>query len=80
MEYENSFLKKVNLIIIGNLSSGGDMALHEALYSFVNRSFYPEAILLSSREYNKSSIEGDLIDSNDVKNKLNNFIHNIMTY
>lgn len=78
IDYENDYLKKMNFIIIGNLSSGGDMALHEALYSFTNRSFYPEATLLSSREYNKSSIKGDLIESIDVKNKLNNFAEKII--
>lgn len=78
MEYENKFLKKISFIIIGNLSSGGDMALHEALYSFTNRSFYPEAILLSSREYNKSSIKGDLIQSNEVKSRLDSFINKVM--
>lgn len=66
-EYEDKFLKKINIIVIGNLSSGGDMAVHEALYSFNNRSFYPEVLLLSSREYCTSSIRGDMIDIPNVK-------------
>jgi multimeric flavodoxin WrbA len=78
IEYENNFLKKINLIIIGNISSGGDMALHEALYSFTNREFYPEVILLSSKEYSKSSIKGNLIESNEVKNRLNSFSEKII--
>ena len=78
LEYENEFLKKLNFIIIGNLSSGGDMALHEALYGFINRRFYSEAILLSSREYNKSSIKDNLIESDDVKKRLNSFIEKII--
>lgn len=76
-KYEDYFLKKINLIVIGNLSSGGDMALHEALYSFTNREFYPEVILLSSRDYNKSSIKGDLVESDEVKNRLRFFIKKI---
>lgn len=77
VQYEDTFLRKINLIIIGNISSGGDMALHEALYNFTNREFYPEVILLSSREYNSSSIQGNLIESDDVKNRLNNFTKKI---
>ncbi|WP_313342452.1 flavodoxin family protein [Sedimentibacter sp.] len=76
--YENSFLRKINLIIIGNLSFGGDMALHEALHCFTNREFHPEVALLSSREYNKSSIKGDLIESQEVKNKLSIFAEKII--
>lgn len=79
IEYENTFLKKINLIIVGNLSSGADMAVHEALYSFINRSFYPEVILLSSEEYNTSSIKGDLVKSSEVKERLNNFIERIVS-
>lgn len=71
--YENAFLKKINFIIIGNLSSGGDMALHEAIYPFANRNFYPETILLSSRDYNRRSIKGDLIDEEDVRIRLGRF-------
>lgn len=77
-EYENDFLKKISFIIIGNLSSGGDMALHEALYGFANRSFYPETLLLSSREYGKSSINGDMIETDEVKNRLNSFINRVI--
>ena len=77
-DYEENFLKKINFIIIGNLSSGGDMAIHEALYPFANRSFYPETIILSSREYKTSSIRGDLIDINDVKCRLKRFAVQIL--
>jgi len=72
-QYEKDFLKKINIIVIGNITSGGDMALHEALYSFTNRSFYPETILLSSREYDRSSIKGDLMESTEVRNRLEGF-------
>ena len=78
IEYEDTCLKKINFIIIGNLSSGGDMAVHEALYSFANRSFYPEVILLSSQEYNSSSIDGDLVRKRGVKDRLSNFVDRII--
>ncbi|MFA6940502.1 MAG: flavodoxin family protein [Clostridiaceae bacterium] len=76
--YEDDFLKKINIILIGNLSSGGDMALHEALYGFLNREFYPETILLSSRDYDRKSINGDLIDDDLVKGRLDKFIQKII--
>lgn len=76
--YEKDFLEKVNMIIIGNLSSGGDMALHEGLYAFINKPFYPETILLSSRDFNRKSIYGDLIEDDLVKRRLNKFIENIL--
>ncbi|AIF69892.1 hypothetical protein PAP_07510 [Palaeococcus pacificus DY20341] len=71
------FAKKVNFIIIGNLSSGGDMALHEALYSFANFGFWPEVVLISSREYGRSSIKGDLIEEEEVKKRLDRFVERI---
>lgn len=77
-EYEKKFLSKINLIIIGNLSSGGDMALHEAIYSFNNRCFFPETLLLSSREYDKSSVRGDLVEPKEVRDRLDNFIKRII--
>ena len=54
------------------------MAVHEALYSFANRSFYPEVILLSSQEYNSSSIDGDLVRKRGVKDRLSNFVDRII--
>lgn len=76
--YEDDFLKKINIILIGNLSSGGDMALHEALYEYSNRAFYPETILLSSRDYDRKSINGDLIQDDLVKVRLDKYIQKII--
>ena len=72
--YTKSFLKKVNFIIVGNLSAGGDMALHEALYNFANLGFWPEVLLFPSREYGKNSIKGDLIEVPEVKKRLDEFV------
>ncbi len=69
------FLKRVNLIVIGNLSSGGDMALHEALYDFT---VSPETLLLSADEYGRHSLEGDLIEVSAVRLALDRFADRIM--
>jgi len=71
-------LKKINFIIIGNLSAGVDMALHEALYNFVNLDFWPETILLPAREYGRNSIKGDLIEVLKVKERLDRFVKMIL--
>lgn len=76
--FDEEFFRKLNFIIIGNLSAGGDMALHEALYDFANRSFWPETILFSAREYDRSSLEGDLIESPDVKKRLDRFVEMVV--
>lgn len=73
-ECVEKLLKKINFIIIGNLSAGGDMALHEALYSFANLGFWPETLLFSAREYGRSSIKGDLINDPDVRKRLDRFV------
>lgn len=78
LSYEADYLQKLHLIVIGNLSSGADMALHEAFYDFTNRDFYPESILLSSREYDRRSISGDLIEETLVRNRLDQYVHRIM--
>lgn len=75
--YVEKYLKKLNFIVIGNLSAGGDMALHQALYDFSNRDFYPETLLFSSREYGLSSIAGNLIENAIVRKRLDDYIGRI---
>lgn len=70
--------KKINFIIIGNLSAGGDMALHEALYNFANLDFRPETLLFPAREYGRSSINGDLIEIPEVKKRLDRLVEMIL--
>lgn len=77
-QYHEDFLKKISLILIGNLGAGGDMALHEALYPFTNQNFYPETLLLSSKEYSRKSTAGDLVEEDDVKRKLKRFVEKII--
>lgn len=77
-EFLKTFLRKVNLIIIGNLSAGGDMALHEALYSFSALEFLPKTLLFSAEEYNRSSIKGDLLEVPDVRKRLDKFVERIV--
>lgn len=77
-ECTEKLLKKINFIIIGNLSAGGDMALHEALYNFANLSFWPETLLFPAREYGRSSVKGDLINDPEVKKRLDRFVETIL--
>lgn len=77
IDLDDVLFRKVNLIVIGNLTAGGDMALHEALSEFTNKPFQTETLLLSSREYDKRSIQGDLTDDNLVKQRLEKFISSI---
>jgi multimeric flavodoxin WrbA len=76
--YDVDYLRKINLIVIGNLSSGADMALHEAFYGFTNKDFYPESILLSAKEYGRRSINGDLIEDELVRYKLEKYADKII--
>jgi len=73
-EYIDKLLKKMNFIVIGSLSAGGDMALHEALRGFANLDFWPETLLVDSREHGRSSVRGDLIDVPEVKDRLDRFV------
>jgi multimeric flavodoxin WrbA len=77
-DIDQDYLKKTNLIIIGNLSAGADMALHEAFSEYTNKPFYPESILLSSRDYGRRSINGDLIEDEQVRNRLNKYTEKLM--
>ena len=68
--------RKVQIILIGNRCAGADTALTEALSDFADRPFCPESILLSSRDYHKKSIQGDMIDAEPVRHRLDRFIDN----
>lgn len=61
-------------IVVGNLSAGGDMVLHEVLYDFAGGKNRPEALLLSAREYGRYSLKGDLLESDRVRDRLNRFV------
>jgi len=74
----NDFAKKLNFIVVGNLSSSGDMALHEVLHGIVTSDYWPEAILISSSEYLRSSIKGDLIEEDEIKARINRFAGRII--
>ncbi len=78
LDYDTDFLRKINLLVIGNLLSGADMALHEAFYDFTNKDFYPESVLLSSREYGRRSINGDLVEDELVRDKLEKYSNTII--
>ena len=73
-DFQRMYLNKIlGFIIIGNLTAGGDMTLHEVLCDFYNIR-QPETILLQSREYGRISLKGDLVEVPAVKERLGKFI------
>jgi len=73
-EFQKLFLNKIKgIIVIGNLTAWGDMALHEVLADFYNIES-PETILLQPREYGRSSLKGDLLESQAVRERLDRFV------
>ncbi|WP_258083921.1 flavodoxin family protein [Thermococcus thermotolerans] len=73
----DAFTRKLSFIVVGNLSSGGDMALHEVLYGLAGGESWPEAILLSSNEYSGSSLKGEPIEHPEVGARLERFVERI---
>jgi len=72
-EFQQDFLNKIKgIIVIGNLTAGGDMALHEVLADFYNIE-PPEVVLLQANEYGRSSLKGDLIKSKAIRERLDGF-------
>jgi multimeric flavodoxin WrbA len=78
MDYEKVYLRKLNFIFIGNISSGADMSTHEALYTFAGQNFFPETVLFSSRDYDMKPINGDLIENALVQQKLSGYVDRIL--
>jgi len=75
--YEN-YRKKINLIVIGNITAGGESALKEVMNDFSDDEYRPSSLLLSSIEYGRRSIRGDLIEDSRVREKLENFTESIL--
>ena len=61
-------------VIVGNLSACGDMVLHEVLYDFHNLKGRPEAVLLSARDFGRRSLDGDLLTSPAVRQRLDGLV------
>jgi len=76
VDIEKTILKKVHIILIGNATAGAKIARDEIL---ADLGFYdPGFVMLSSREYHRRSIDGDLIEAEPVKQKLDRFIQCIL--
>lgn len=72
--FQQSFLNKIKgIILVGHLTAGADLALHEVLADFYNIE-QPEVVLLQADEYERSSLKGDLIESQAVKERLERFV------
>lgn len=78
IDVETGILKKVHIILIGNLSAGADIALYEILSEFADKPFCPETVLLSSRDYHRRSIDGDMLEEEPVRQRLDRFTHDIL--
>lgn len=77
-DIEELFLKKLNLIVIGNLGNGVEMATKEALYNLEDKPYGTETIVLASREFGLSAIRDNIVENNQIKNKLSSFVDRIM--
>lgn len=77
-ERDESYRKKVNLIVIGNITAGGETAMREAMSDFSDDEYSPQSLLLSSIEYGRRSINGDLIEDSRVRDKLEKFTDSIL--
>lgn len=78
IDFEKEYLRKLNFLFIGNLTSGADMSTHEALYTFAGLNFFPETVLFSSRDYDMKPINGDLVENVLVQQKLNTFVERLL--
>lgn len=76
IDIEDTILKKVHIILIGNVAAGAEIARDEVFADF--ESFSPAFVLLSSRDYRRRSIDGDLMDAEPVKQELDRFMHSIL--
>jgi multimeric flavodoxin WrbA len=76
-QFQKAFLNKIKgFIIIGNLTSMGDMSLHEVLVDlYCGRT--PATILLQANEYGRNSLKGDLIRVPQVREKLDRFVERL---
>jgi len=73
-EFQKQFLNKIRgIIVIGNLTAMGDMALHEVLADFYNIE-PPEAMLIQSRECGVGSLKGNLAEVPAVRERLDRFV------
>lgn len=77
-DIEELFLKKLNLIVVGNLENGVEMAIEEALYNLKDKHYGTETIILASREFGLSAIRDNIVENNQIKNKLSSFLDKIM--
>ncbi|RSN66983.1 flavodoxin family protein [Candidatus Korarchaeum cryptofilum] len=78
-DFERDYLRKViGFILIGNFTAGTDMMLHEILYDFYSVPQIPDVVVIQPMEYNRSSLKGDLIEEEAVRERLNTFIEMIL--
>jgi multimeric flavodoxin WrbA len=78
-EFKNTILNKIiALIVIGNISSGGDLAYHTIILDHKDCKYPPQSMLLQATEYGKRSIYGNLIDDERIRDRLDNLVKSIL--
>lgn len=78
VDIEATILKKAHIILIGNSTAGADTARDEVLADF--GPFSPAFVMLSSRDYHRRSIDGDMIEAEPVRQELDRFIQSILNH
>jgi len=74
---EHFFQKVKGLIVIGNRSAGGHRALQETLSDFETQNPRPEILLLSAAACGRRALAGDLIDSSEIRTRLDSLLNKI---
>jgi multimeric flavodoxin WrbA len=78
-EFKSTILTKIiALIVIGNVPAGGDIAYHTVVSDYLECKYPPSSILLQAAEYGQSSLRGNLIDNQKIRDRLDNLVESIL--
>jgi len=78
-EFKSTILTKIMaLIVIGNVPAGGDIAYHTVVSDYLDCKYPPPSILLQAAEYGQSSLRGNLVDDQKIRDRLDNLVKLIL--
>jgi len=78
-EFKKTILNKhIALIVVGNIPAGGDLTYHTVILDHYDCKHPPPSLLLQSAEYGHSSLRGNLIEDEQVRDRLDNLIKLLM--
>ena len=80
IDIQDTILRKVHIILIGNLNAGAGIARDEIMSEWIDKRVHPQTILLSSRDHHRRSIDGDMIEEEPVRQSLDRFAHHILIH